>query len=153
LNVRRFVTQVERDGSNSCHALATFSDGSEGLLRLDSLPCYAATERRKGNFGPGRRREADAQQQVLKMWVRAQGADAGINFRGGGSSLTTPAVSRVSSCDFSFLFAQPCVGAGARFCATLSRWSHLCSPLQLLSPCPFIDPVLPTRHLFSHERP
>ncbi len=31
--------------------------------------------------------------------------------------------------------------------------SDLCSPAQLLSLCQFIDPVLPTKHLFSHERP
>src|SRR6266478_4910263 len=36
------------------------------------------------------------------------------------SAITTPAVSRVSSFDFFFLFAHPCIRAGVRFCSTLS---------------------------------
>jgi len=78
------------DGSNSCHALATFSHGSVAWLGGILYRVTQPTERRKGNFGLGRRREADAQQQVLKIWVRSQGADAGIQLPGWWLSFRLP---------------------------------------------------------------
>jgi hypothetical protein len=65
-------------------------------------------------------------------------------------SLTTPAVARVFSFAYHWIRAHFFVGART---ASVSVGSiQLCHP-NLLSPFPFIRSVLPTNHLFDHDRP
>jgi hypothetical protein len=65
-------------------------------------------------------------------------------------SLTTPAVARVFSFAYHRVRAHFIVGART---ASLPAGSvHLCHP-NLPSLFPFINSVLPTNHLFDHDRP
>ena len=71
-----------------------------------------------------------------------------------GPSLTTPAVSRVCFSFFLFLITELAHTSPFTHEACLFRVfsPHLWFP-NLLSPFPFINSVLPTKHLFDHHRP
>jgi len=65
-------------------------------------------------------------------------------------SLTTPAVARVFFFAYQWIRTYLCVGA--RTASFSAASAHPCHP-NLLSPFPFINSVLPTKHLFDHHRP